>query len=240
MPAQVLAGNGLTPRRVVFVDKGRGLWLTEDARAKPLSGGLHFDFDKGRLRRATGEPTLSQTHRRSAIGPGRSIRTARPCVFARATKHFRAVVLKDKEVVTAVALRPLSAVGPALLAVALTDRDNARTLILLRRPEDDTPFRLLIGHLQDVGQLAFSASRPLLASVAEDQTVCVWGLTDLDKAIGQVAGSGNRRRGWQGGRPSGPGWKRRNTDQGRRARGGRAHPLANCGRSRTRRTSCLL
>ncbi len=29
-----------------------------------------------------------------------------------------------------------------------------------------------------------------MASVAEDQTVCVWGLTDLDNAVGQIAGLG--------------------------------------------------
>src|SRR5262249_38812405 len=46
----VLAGKGLSPRRVAFVNKGQGLWLSEDRRARPLSGGLLFDLDKRQIR----------------------------------------------------------------------------------------------------------------------------------------------------------------------------------------------
>src|SRR5207249_9548281 len=79
---------------------------------------------------------------------------------------------------------------PGVLAVAYTERDANRTLIMLCNPEDGKPYRLLIGHLQNVLGLAFSASRPLLASVGDDQTVCVWSLADLDRAVGQVPGLG--------------------------------------------------
>jgi WD40 repeat protein len=186
-PAQVLESAGLTPSRVAFVDKGHGLWLSEDAKANPLTEGLHFDFDKGKLAPTKGAELVTDTPASAEWTIERVGKTVRAL---RGDKALSLVPLKDKEVVTAAALRPPGPMGPALLAVAVTDRDNSRTLILLCRPEDGAPFRLLIGHLQDVGSLAFSASRPLLASVAEDQTVCVWGLNDLDKVAGQIAGLG--------------------------------------------------
>ncbi|HEY1859457.1 MAG TPA: hypothetical protein VGG61_03840 [Gemmataceae bacterium] len=186
-PAQVLESTGLTPRRVAFVDKGHGLWLSEDAKAKPLSEGLHFDFDKGQLRPNKGADLVSDA---PTLGEWAIERDGKSVHVRKGEKVYPAVALKDKEVITAAALRPPGPVGPALLAVAVTDRDNARTLILLCRPEDGSPFRLLIGHLQDVRSLAFSASRALLASVGEDQTACVWGLTDLDKSVGQITGLG--------------------------------------------------
>ena len=89
---------------------------------------------------------------------------------------------------TAVALRPAAPGRPGVLAVAYTERDANRVLIMLSDPAVGKPYRLLVSHLQDVRQLAFSSSRPLLASVADDQTVCVWGLADLDRAVGQVPG----------------------------------------------------
>src|SRR5205807_4588380 len=94
------------------------------------------------------------------------------------------------EVVTAAALRPAGPGRPSVLAVAYTERDASRTLIRLSNPADGRPYRLLVSHLQDVRGLAFSASRPLLASVADDQTVCVWSLADLDRAVGEVPGLG--------------------------------------------------
>jgi hypothetical protein len=50
------------------------------------------------------------------------------------------------------------------------------------------PFRRMTGHLQRVTDLALSGARPLLASAAEDQTVSVWDLRDLDTVSGQIEG----------------------------------------------------
>ncbi len=194
-PSQVLRSSGVTARRVAFVDKGRGLWLNDDARAKRLDGGLYFDFEKPLLRANDGAALTADT---PALGDWSmdvddDLRTVR---VHHGDKVYEPLVFQKREVVTAIALRPQDATAPAFVAVAYTDRDNARTLIGLYRPEDDgkkarlVPFRLLIAHLQDVKNLTFSKSRPLMASVAEDQTVCVWGLTDLDNAVGQIAGLG--------------------------------------------------
>jgi WD40 repeat protein len=186
-PSQILGSNGLTPRRVAFVDKGHGLWLSEDSKAKPLGDGIHFDFDKGKLQSVKAGMLASDS---PELGDWAIERDGKSVHARKGNKVFPAVPIKANEVITAAALRPEKSSEPALLAVAITDRDNSRTLILLCRPDDGVPFRLLIGHLQDVRSLAFSASRALLASVAEDQTVCVWSLTDLDKPVGQLAGLG--------------------------------------------------
>ena len=45
-------------------------------------------------------------------------------------------------------------------------------------------FRLCTGHTDPIRSLAFSADGRMLVSAAEDQTVCVWSLTNLDKILG--------------------------------------------------------
>jgi WD40 repeat protein len=189
-PKDVLAGDGLAPRQVVFVDKGRGLWLREDTQAKPLSGGLLFDLDKARVQAndrdnlAADSPNLADWS--FAIDADRKGVTVRLPKKAPTLVRLRG----HDEVVTAAALRPATGQQAGVLAVAYTEREASRTLIMLCDPADGKPYRLLVNHLQDVRQLAFSASRQLLASVADDHTVCVWSLADLDRAIGQLPGLG--------------------------------------------------
>ncbi len=192
-PETILAGDGLAPQRVAFVDKGRGLWLSEDEAARPLSGGLVFDLDKGQVRAnegglaadapELGEWSFAIERDDKGVGKGVSVRQG-----GKDLPPMRPAA-KDA-VVTAAALRPPAAGRPGVLAVAYTERGASRTLIALRDPADARPYRLLVGHLQDVRELAFSASRPLLASVGDDQTLCVWSLADLDRAVGEVPGLG--------------------------------------------------
>jgi WD40 repeat protein len=187
-PSEILASSGLMPRQVAFVQKGSGLWLSEDRRTRPLTGGLLFDLDKRQIRAndranlATDTPQLGEWSFAIAADQ-KSVRVLQN------QKEVSTVRLHGKdEEVTAAALRPPVGGQPGVLAVAYTERDAARTLILLCDPADGKPYRLLVSHLQDVQGLAFSASRPLLASVAEDQTLCVWSLADLTRAVGQVPG----------------------------------------------------
>lgn len=81
----------------------------------------------------------------------------------------------------------LPAVGP-IIAIAHHEPDDAKTIITLFDGRSGAALRQLTGHLQPVADLAFSASRPLLASVAGDGTLCVWSLKDLDRSTGTVAG----------------------------------------------------
>jgi WD40 repeat protein len=189
--ARVLAGQGLPLRRVAFVDQGRGLWLSANEEARPLAGGLLFDLEKQEVRANKGEAKLDAPEmgrwEQPILDPKRKIVTVSRGGVSVWSGQFPG---KD---LTAVALRPPGPGGRrGLLAVAWTERDASKTLIQLSDPETGKPLRQLVGHLHDVRELAFSGSRELLASVGDDQTVCVWSLKDLDKAVGEVEGLGVR------------------------------------------------
>jgi WD40 repeat protein len=194
-PKAVLAGDGLSLRQAAFVDRGRGLWLSVDkeASAKGLAGAsgvygdLVLDLDKRVLRANQGVVPAKDTPEPGewslVIDPDRKTVRVR-----RGQINLPAVHLRKEQEVTSAELRPPAPGRPAVLAVAYIERKADRAVILLCDPEDGKPYRQLIGHLQRVNQLAFSASRPLLVSVGDDQTVCVWSLADLDAGLGQSPG----------------------------------------------------
>jgi WD40 repeat protein len=179
--SQKLSGNGLALQNIAFVDKGRGLSLGTD------SGGLLFDFDKRVWRTDKGTtivPDVPDAGDWSLI-IGKDLHSI---TVLQGKKEFPPLHVKEPERVTAAKLRPPTKDRPGMLAVATKDFEANDTVILLCDPADGKPYRRLIGHLQDVRDLAFSASRPLLASVGDDQTVCVWSLADIDNAVGEVPG----------------------------------------------------
>jgi WD40 repeat protein len=187
-PEDVLTGDGLSLRGVAFVDKGRGLWLSENKQAQPLSAGLLFDLDKRELHANDRTDLRSDAPEGSECSFSVDVNKKSLTVWQGQTK-LPPVHLRNKDdAVTALALRPTAPGRPGVLAVAYTERATNRVLIMLCDLADGKPYRLLVSHLQDVRQLAFSASRPLLASVADDQTVCVWSLVDLGRAVGQIPG----------------------------------------------------
>jgi WD40 repeat protein len=187
-PMSLLSGDGVAPRKVAFVDKGRGLWLSTDEGARPLSDGLLFDL-AGRRVRANDRADLAPDAPQPAGWSFAVDKDRRGVRVWQGDKALPTVRLRGAdESVTTAELRPPAGGRPGVLAVAYQEREAARTLVMLCDPLTGKPYRLLVGHLQDVCGLAFSASRPLLASVAHDQTVCVWGLADLDKAVGAVGG----------------------------------------------------
>jgi WD40 repeat protein len=189
-PVDVLAGAGLAPRQVAFVKKEHSLWLTEDGQARPLSGGLIVDLDKRKIATNDGGDLAADA---PDLGEWSFTidRDRKGVHVLNGQKELPPLRLRGKdEVVTAAALRPPAPGRPGVLAAAYTEREANRTLILLCDPADGKPYRLLVSHLHDVRQLAFSASRPLLASVADDQTICVWSLADVQSAVGEVSGLG--------------------------------------------------
>jgi len=130
-PHAVLAGRGLSAQQVAFVDKGTGLWLGDRAGERPLSGGWLFGFDSRRIdanedgKHALDRPDAGDwSFQVDDDGKGVRVR--------RGQKEMPPVRLRGAdEVVTAVALRPPAGGNPGLLAVAYTERQSARTLILL-------------------------------------------------------------------------------------------------------------
>ncbi len=187
-PKAILGGIGMAFRQVGFANEGRRLWLAEDPQDPPLSGGLVFDFDKGQASPNEGK-LLSDT---PDLGDWKLVQADKKSVTVQqGAKKPITVLLKEKDAfVTAWALRPARQGQPGVLAVAYTERDARRSLIQLCDLADGKPYRLLVSHLQDVRWLAFSATRPLLASVADDQTVGVWGLRDIASAVGAIPGLG--------------------------------------------------
>jgi WD40 repeat protein len=91
--------------------------------------------------------------------------------------------LNPKQTTTAMALLPAGKweekPREPILAVAHYHVESGESAITLYDLKSKRPFRLLNGHLQQIRGLAFSDSKPLLASVADDQTVCVYRLHDL-------------------------------------------------------------
>ncbi len=187
-PRVILRSDGLAPEQVAFVDGGKSLWLSQDATAQARRGGLVFDLDKRQVR-TNDRDDLAEDGPKLGDWSFTVDKESKSVTVRQGGKDLPPVRLSGKDVeITAVALRPPGPGRPGVLAVATTRRDTSRTLILLSDPVDGKPLRQLIGHLQDVRGLAFSTSRPLLASVADDQTVCVWRLGDLESAHGQLPG----------------------------------------------------
>jgi WD40 repeat protein len=187
-PMAVLASATLHPKRIAFIDRSRGLWLGTDEKARPLTGGVAADLYKRRVRPNEGDDLTPDYPKKGdwSIDISKDRKSVQIREGARILPPVK-LTGKD-EIITAAALRPATPGRSAVLAVAYTERDASRTLIQLSDPTTGKPYRLLTGHLQEVRDLAFSASRPLLASVADDQTVCVWSLADIDRTVGAVPG----------------------------------------------------
>src|SRR5262249_44756917 len=113
-------------------------------------------------------------------GPG-----GRPVVALRqGGREVGQVPLKEKQAVTAFAVLPPPVFAVPVVALALEDEQRQPSLGLYNRRSGEQ-VRQLTGHLDTIRSLCFSADGRLLASAAEDQTVCVWSLTDLGKVLGQ-------------------------------------------------------
>jgi WD40 repeat protein len=182
---QVLHAAGLSMRHVRFVRKGKnlGLRLSPDeqgpARATPPTplakggrggtagqDGLVFDFaNRSLTTEATGwenaSPTVDDREVQEAV------------------HKVKQTALKDMGDVTAYALLPLQ---PRLLAIAYRD-PHRQPFLGLYDAATGEQVRQCIGHLDLIRGLSFSADGKLLASAADDQTVCIWSLTDLDRTM---------------------------------------------------------
>ena len=113
-------------------------------------------------------------------GPGRAAREVQ-------------LPLPEGHEVTDVAICPPAAGGVAVLAVASWKASTQEPLLQLFELPGGARVRLLAGHTRAIRSLAASADGQFLASVADDQTTCVWDLRDLNATVGKLADVGGVR-----------------------------------------------
>ncbi|MCO6456713.1 MAG: hypothetical protein J5I93_15550 [Pirellulaceae bacterium] len=188
---QRLGSQALTMRQVQFMrrDQQSALLLRESG-----AGGAEwrFSLSDGKL----------QTH---AAADGWQVVAADPRWTAR--RDGQRIELLDRgvaqatinvpagQVITAVAVVPGR--SPAAAATGQVDQPADGPLLAVAAHELGQPWlrvyhgrtgetlRELTGHTERITALAVSADSRLLASVAEDQTIRVWSLTDLDAIVGR-------------------------------------------------------
>jgi WD40 repeat protein len=109
--------------------------------------------------------------------------TRQALVITEGDKEITRLSLAEGQRVTAFALRPpLDPLKDPVLAVAFTERGLPRLRLYNGRTGEW--FRQCSGHTDPIHSLAISSDGRLLVSAGDDQTVCVWSLTNLDKIIG--------------------------------------------------------
>jgi WD40 repeat protein len=192
-----LRSAGTTVRYAAFVkkDKWVGLLLNEaeDAARDPRLGALVFDVT-GRDFSPNAEgwefdrPGMDgwSTDRPKQVGEGKA---AHWLIGVRQNNAVKQQVeLKPGWLVqTAALLPPLNPLKVPLLAVAVSDT-GGQTRLYLYNAATGEQVRELSGHTARIHSLVFSGDGRLLVSAGDDQTVCVWSLTNLERSVGKAGG----------------------------------------------------
>jgi WD40 repeat protein len=195
---QKLGSVGTVFHSASFVarDKEIGLLLSEGSKTEvgqaakePALGDLVFDVARGALTEDVAAWKISKVDltgwrvelKETPKGPELT-------VFEKNQAPRRPIVLQNRlgprPIVTDYALLPRRGKMPPLLAVAV--HLSGQSQLMLYDAESGDPIRQLTGHVDRIYSLAFSADGRLLVSTGEDQTICVWSLTNLPKLLGQV------------------------------------------------------
>ena len=176
-------------RHVALVAKGtsRGLLLNENPGPprEPAAGDLLFDF--------TGRALTTDL-------AGWRIDAPQPD-GSNLKELVARLRLGPRQVVTSVALLPAGKPSPfAVPILAVAHEELGETVLGLYNATTGEQVRRLTGHVNRIHALAFSADGRLLASVGEDQLVCVWSLTELGGVLGA---QGCTRAAWRCGEGKG-------------------------------------
>jgi WD40 repeat protein len=193
---QVLRGNGTMLRHVAFVQKGnaQGLLLNErweddpaERGREPRPGDLIFDIQERKLSK---QEDARDWQTAVALLDGWRVKFDRPpqnvlTVLNNEQPVGKPIRLVATKRATAQALLPpANPGGVPLLAVAF-DEVGDRNIVLYNVLTGEE-LRWFSGHVNDVRTLAFSRDGRMLVSAAEDQTVCVWSLSNLGEVLGKL------------------------------------------------------
>jgi WD40 repeat protein len=210
-PRQILHNIGASVQYAAFVSKGkeRGLIFNEERRHEPgrpprapAAGDMIFDIGGRKLipfnpedgwRLDAPEPTGWQMEKPMAkiVAPSMD---GKPAVVEWSIaiqldgRETRRIVV-GRQLPKAYAL--LAPVRPSPFRVpilAVASGEFGETLLVLYNAATGEAIRRLTGHVNQITSLAFSADGKFLVSAGQDQTVCVWSLTDLGKVLGQQGG----------------------------------------------------
>jgi WD40 repeat protein len=193
----ILASVGTTFRYVSFATKNNKMGLILNGKAKaapgaaaraPGQGDLLFDFARPGLDEIEGwtaaAPDLDGWEVKHEVARFVQKPSIHTIEVLKGGERLGKLTLKPNQLVTDFALLP-----PArrfkvpLLAVAF--QEFGEPALMIYNGQTGQPVRQYTGHDAVIRGVAFSADGQLLASVADDQTVCVWSLTDLDKTLGK-------------------------------------------------------
>jgi WD40 repeat protein len=195
---RTLHGSGITMRQASFVKKGNdwGLLLNQQARTaggasapNPAPGDQVFDFSKRSLSAditgwSADVPALNNW--RVEYSEEKPSETGKRAVLSvyQGDRLLRAIKLEPRQTVSAFALLPpQGARRTPVLAVA--SHGAGQPTLALYDAASGEKFRHFTGHSGPLYNLSFSGDGRLLVSTAEDQTVCVWSLTNVDKVLNQ-------------------------------------------------------
>lgn len=206
-PSQTLRGDGEPVRAAAFArnvkNRDWGLSVTLDRSSiRPEPTQVMFDLTN---QRPTGnDGWTAQTL--DADGWQTQVFPAKPDAPAGSWEAQQSVwTYKDQKGVTAIALppdnpsnkpeyvqitahalrRPMAGLADPVVAIAVAE-PGVGPRLRLYNGRTGVPFRQLTGHAGAIRSLAFSDDGRLLVSAADDRTVCVWSLTDLDRTVGVV------------------------------------------------------
>jgi WD40 repeat protein len=200
---QILRGDAVTFRHASFARRGKdlGLLLNREIRKEigketpppdAKKGDWIFDFAKRRL----SDDLADWQAARPIASPWRAKLSAdqRTIEVFEGAKRITTIVIPKRENsadaasqvdrVTDYALLPPGESAKVPLLALATHRDGQPRLALYNAKSGEE-LREFTGHTERVHSLAFAPDGWLLVSAANDGTVCLWSLTDLQTILGQ-------------------------------------------------------